>query len=86
MASFARYFDAASVLVIVITILLFVVALLFKGLTHDILLEAGVLLVSIKLILVAYKNSVFMYSTKKQLDDIQALLQRLESRGLPNRG
>jgi len=38
------------------------VALFTKGFTHDILLEAGVLLVSVKLIIMAYKNSVYIES------------------------
>jgi hypothetical protein len=41
-----------------LTLALFVAALFAKGFTHDLLLEAGVFLVSVKLILVAYKNSV----------------------------
>jgi hypothetical protein len=41
-----------------LTLVLFIVALFAKGFTHDLLLEAGVFLVSVKLILAAYKNSV----------------------------
>jgi hypothetical protein len=41
-----------------LTLVLFVVAVFAKGLTHDLLLEAGVFLISVKLILAAYKNSV----------------------------
>jgi len=54
-----RYFDQGSIIVITITFLLFVAALFTKGLTHDISLEAGILLVSIKLILMAYKTGAF---------------------------
>ncbi|RUM38130.1 MAG: hypothetical protein DSY70_08480 [Desulfobulbus sp.] len=52
-----KYFDAASLAVIVITFVLFVFALVAKGITHDLLLEAGVFLVSVKLIMMGYKNS-----------------------------
>ncbi|NTU93094.1 MAG: hypothetical protein HGA56_03665, partial [Chlorobiaceae bacterium] len=53
-----KHFDTPTVVVIVVTFVLFVVALFVKGLTHDILLEAGVFLVSVKLILMSYKSSV----------------------------
>jgi len=48
-------FDRGSLLVIVLTFVLFSVALFVKGLTHDILLEAGVFLVSVKLIMMSSK-------------------------------
>lgn len=44
-----------SALVIILTFVFFVLALFTKGLTHDMLLEAGVFLVSVKLILMADK-------------------------------
>lgn len=44
-----------SALVILLTFVFFVLALFTKGLTHDLLLEAGVFLVSAKLIIMAYK-------------------------------
>jgi hypothetical protein len=50
-----KRFDPASLLVIVLTFVLFSVALFVKGLTHDILIEAGVLLVSVKLIMMSSK-------------------------------
>ena len=49
-------FDAGSILVILVTLVLFLTALFVKGVTHDLLLEAGVFLVSVKLIIGAYKN------------------------------
>ena len=54
-----------SRLVILVTFVLFVATLFFKGFGHDLLLEAGVFLVSMKLIMMAYKNSV----TARQLND-----------------
>jgi len=44
-----------SALVIILTFVFFVLALFTKGLTHDMLLEAGVFLVSAKLIIMTYK-------------------------------
>ncbi len=58
MASQTRHFDTGSLIVMGLTLILFVLALFAKGLTHDLLLEAGVFLVSVKLILVTYKSSV----------------------------
>lgn len=50
-------FDMGNLLVIALTFILFVAALFLKGITKDLLLEAGVLLVSIKLILFNYNIS-----------------------------
>lgn len=49
------HFDPASFLVILLTFILFTVALFVKGFTHDMLLEAGVLLVSAKLLMMSSK-------------------------------
>ncbi len=70
-----RHFDTGSTLVIAITLLLFVAALVTKGLTHDLLLEAGVFLVSVKLIIMGYKNSVSARDIEGRLEEIKQLLQ-----------
>ena len=70
-----KYFDRGTIIVIVITVLLFTVALFVKGFTHNLLLEAGVLLVSIKLILMAYRNSINYSDFKKELNEIRRLLK-----------
>lgn len=70
-----EHFDFGSLAVIVITFVLFVAALFTKGLTHDLLLEAGVFLVSVKLIMMAYKNSV---TNNKVLNDLQNIKKALE--------
>jgi len=69
-----KYFDLGSILVIIITFVLFVLALFFTGLTHDILLEAGVFLVSVKLILMAYKTSKSSSKIELELKEIKELL------------
>ena len=71
-----EHFDIGSIVVIAITLLLFVVALFAKGFTHDLLLEAGVLLVSVKLILMAYKSSVATKTLLKELEDIKKALEK----------
>jgi len=50
-----EHFDPASFVVIFLTFILFTVALFVKGFTHDIFLEAGVLLVSVKLLMMSSK-------------------------------
>ena len=52
-----KHFNVGSIVVIMITLVLFVLALFFTGFTHDLLLESGVFLVSVKLIMMAYKSS-----------------------------
>ncbi len=71
-----KHFDMWSLATIAITLILFAAALATKGLTHDLLLEAGVFLVSVKLILMAYKSSVATAAMQKKLDDIHAALVR----------
>jgi hypothetical protein len=70
-----KYFDPGIIIVILITVLLFTVALFVKGFTNALLLEAGVLLVSIKLIMMAYRNSINYSDLKKDLNEIRRLLE-----------
>ena len=70
-----KYFDTGTIFVIIVTGLLFTVALFVKGFTHDLLLEAGVLMVSVKLIMMAYRNSLNYKELKKELHDIKTLLK-----------
>jgi hypothetical protein len=70
-----KYFDTGTIFVIIVTGLLFTVALFVKGFTHELLLEAGVLMVSIKLIMMAYRNSLNFDELKKELHDIKTLLK-----------
>ena len=69
-----EYFDPSSILIIIITFVLFVVALFVKGFTKDLLLEAGVFLVSVKLIIMAYKNGIYMKTLEQELKQIKILL------------
>ncbi|MCU0473999.1 MAG: hypothetical protein MUC93_11670 [Bacteroidales bacterium] len=70
-----KYFDPGIIIVILITVLLFTVALFAKGFTNALLLEAGILLVSIKLIMMAYRNSLNYNDLKKELNEIRRLLE-----------
>jgi hypothetical protein len=75
-----RYLDLGSWVVIAVTLVLFIAALFFKGFTHDILLEAGVFLVSLKLIIMAYKTSASSTRLNERLDRLDATLARMEDR------
>ena len=78
MAGTKSHLDPWSKLIILATLVLFVIALFVKGLGHDLLLEAGVFLVSVKLIIMAYKNSVAAAGLQGRLDDVQQALARME--------
>ena len=73
-----KHFDTGSLAVIVITFVLFVLALFFTGFTHDLLLEAGVFLVSVKLIMMAYKASVSSKEIQSELKKIRKILNDRE--------
>jgi hypothetical protein len=71
-----RHIDSGSYIIALITLGLFVAALFTKGLTHDLFLETGVFLVSVKIIVMAYKNSVAVGHLGEKLDTILAALAK----------
>jgi len=71
-----EHLDFGSLLLIAITFLLFVSALFTKGLTHDLLLETGIFLISVKLILMAYKESVATQALLKELREVREALEK----------
>jgi Flp pilus assembly protein TadB len=73
-----EYLDPASWLVILVTLILFVVAVFIKGVGHGLMLEAGVFLVSVKLIVMVYGSSVAARRLSEELTEIRAPLSRLE--------
>ena len=75
MSAIRRRLDAASFLVMLVTLALFAVALVAKGLTHDLLLEAGVFLVSAKLVIAAYQNRESAMAQMARLDRIETLME-----------
>ena len=77
--------DPSAVIVIILTVGLFVWALFLKGFTHEILLEAGVFLVSVKLILMAKQNCETEKRLEKQLVQIKELLIRDDPPSLQKR-
>ncbi len=78
MMEIRRHFDPWSLAIIAITLVLFLIALALKGFTHDLLLESGVFLVSVKLILMSYKNGVAAERLDERLQRIEAALDGLK--------
>jgi len=72
------WLDVGSRIVILVTSVLFIAALFAKGFGHGVLLEAAVFLVSVKLIIMAYKNSVAANDLKDHLLHLHADLLRIE--------
>jgi hypothetical protein len=77
--SLRKHFDPWSIVVVILTFVLFLLALFIKGITHELLLEAGVFLVSMKLILMSHKNSVLAEQTEERLEEIANLLRSRQS-------
>jgi hypothetical protein len=77
MNNIRHHFDPGSLLIIAVTFLLFGAALYFTGFTHDLLLEAGVFLVSVKLIVMSYKHKVASDELHKELAAIRSLIQEM---------
>jgi hypothetical protein len=77
----ARHIDTASYVVVGITLVLFIVAAIEKGLTRELLLEAGVFLVSVKLILLSARSNLAAEQMMERLDAIQSAVERLAAPG-----
>jgi hypothetical protein len=68
--------DPWASVVIVLTVALFSCSLAVKGITHELFLESGVFLVSVKLILMAGKNAATEKRLELHLRQIKELLAR----------
>lgn len=66
--------DPWTNVVILMTVGLFGLSLAVKGFTHDLFLEAGVFLVSVKLILMTGKNAASEERMERHLNQIKDLL------------
>jgi hypothetical protein len=78
-----KFFDPWSVIVIALTAILFAGALFVKGFTHDVFIEVGVFLVSIKLILMAQKNARTEENLERHLLRIEEFLMARPASGTP---
>jgi hypothetical protein len=67
--------EPSTSVVILLTVGLFGLSLAVKGFTHELFLEAGVFLVSVKLILMAGKNAASEERIEHALDQIKELLK-----------
>ena len=85
MRDFHRHLDLGSRVIIVTTLVLFAAALYVKGFGHDLLLEAGVFLISVKLIVITYKNSEVTSDLTDRLGRIESTLTRVEDVLAPGR-
>jgi hypothetical protein len=72
------HLDAATLGTLLITLVLFGIALFVKGFGHDLLLEAAVFLVSIKLVQMTYKLGVQTESLVSRLDALKSGVDRIE--------
>jgi hypothetical protein len=77
-----RKFDLGDTLIIAITFILFAIALITTGFTKDLLLESGVLLVSIKIIRMSSANRNSNEEIIKKLNEINEKLQEVKSNKL----
>ena len=78
MLEIRRHFDLGSLAIIAVTFILFVSAEFTEGFTHDVLLEAAIFLVSVKLIIMAYKNFDATDSLHEKLDAIYSTVNAIE--------
>jgi len=70
-----KIFELGNTIVILVTFILFAIALFVKGFSKDLLLEAGVLLVSIKIILMSRSNLNSNQEIIKKLNEINEKLK-----------
>lgn len=75
-----RSSDPWSTAVIALTLALFLLALFLKGFTHDLLLEAAVFLVSVKLIMLGHKCSVATERADEHMRQVEMVLRTIQQR------
>jgi len=86
MLKYLQTLGLGSLVVITVTLVLFLTALFTRGFTHDLLLEAAVFLVSVKLIILTYRNSRGVESIERKLDLLLSGEERLEKALVAQRG
>jgi hypothetical protein len=77
-----KIYDLGNTLVILITFILFAIALFTTGFTKDLLLEAAVLLVSIKIITMSRVNTNSTKEILKKLDELNDKLNCYNSKSI----
>jgi len=71
-----RILQIASGLTLLVTLVLFILAAFVHGLSSELLLEAGVFLISVKLVLSTQKSEILISQLQAQLDEINKKLDR----------
>ena len=71
-----KYLDRGSWFVALLTLVLFIAALFVKGLSHDLFLEGGVFLVSVKIIAMSYKNGLELKALSEKTDRVLVALEK----------
>lgn len=75
-----KYSNVGNIIIIILTAVFFGISLFLTGFTHDLLLEIGVLLVSIKLIMMNSKISSANIELQNKLDEMKILLEKMQSK------
>lgn len=70
-----KWLDIASTLTLLVTVILFGLAASVHGLTHDLLLEAAIFVISVKLVLSNHKNENYLKSIETKLDSVEKKLK-----------
>ncbi len=73
-----KYLSFTDLVVIIVTFALFGIALGTQGITHDLLIESGILLVSIKLIMMNYKSILNFKKVMNELNNIKEEIQNIK--------
>jgi hypothetical protein len=74
-----KIYNFGNAIVIALTFVLFTIALFVTGFTKGLLLEAGVLLVSVKIILMNIKNSNTNKLILNKLDELEEKLKKIQN-------
>ena len=71
-----KHLDTSCKVIIFITFVVFFLALFTGGFINKLLLEIGVLLISIKLIMMSYKNSIYVENVHNELQEIKEMIKK----------
>lgn len=66
-----KFVSKSDLLVLLLTLIMFIIALFTEGFIHDLSLEIGILLVSVKLIMFNYHSSKDTAKILEKLDKIE---------------
>lgn len=70
-----KHLDIGTLTIMAATFALFAGSVIVKGFTHDLMLETGVFLVSVKLMIMLYRTGKSNEELKKELAEIKEMLK-----------